>query len=1009
MKDHIFLNWIIPAFIIISLTSLSSAEVSGCKFPSKLPHGKVIYENEADRKLHDVAPENYILRFRCHKGYQLAGSKTLFCARREWTDAFPQCVQIYCRNPSPIPNGNFKVITGSNKRAVIGSVVNYSCLKGFELVNETANSLKCALNDTSAIWVGELPGCKETDVCPDPGVSPNGRREGNCCFKGDVLKFTCDDGYETVGRQEIECLAGGTWSAPRARCKPPETVCPDPPDLTDGVIESDKTSDFFLPGDDAMINCKEGYSVRDGSDQLYCQDDGLWDDVFGSCGEVECPYPGIPTNGSIPQLKDSDLKTFPFGFDLSYKCDEGFRLHGTSWNSCNKGTWTFETPKCEVIKCYDPGTPDKGWRQGNNFDVGSRVSFTCFTGYALLGSVERYCLKNGQWSGELTICDSNSTHCPHPGTPINAIKTGNSYDEGDAITYKCNSGFFLLGSSTRVCQPNGSWTGEQPKCLGPNDFDNRVDVSDRLKLIVQDKVELQEHELEVYRDSLLKLTTQTNFSSIEELEMAVTRTRILDLNFPGRIILYFIFDSSGSVGEENFRISIDFAKALVRKVRVTQNGARAGALTFSSEAIVQFMPVEFSTTEDVIKALDDMEYKKGGTATTAALEKLLTDVMPMTKAWLGPKTKSVIFILTDGKANMGGDPQLKAKELKEVGAEIYCIGITGSLMKDTLYKVASEPHDEHVFILNDYNTMSYLIQAVINGTIDYSECGLGLEKVSERHGRQKREARGRILGGKKAVEPWPWMAALFIVDPARGPMSAELKCGGSVLGRQWILTAAHCLVDKQNGNKVRDIETVIVKLGLTNVKNETNLLEFEPEEFIIHDKYDPETLDYDIALIKVNRLIDFSAFIRPICLPPEELPDDTRLYKSGENAFAIGWGYDKKKAAKEVLRQKSVEHLKELRLPIQSDDRCRSSLEKTIFVFTDHMFCAGSGAGEVDTCQGDSGGPIMQSQLNEEGNVYWVQTGIVSWGIGCGQVNTYGFYTHVQRLRNWILEKTNVN
>ncbi|GIX97354.1 hypothetical protein CEXT_284041, partial [Caerostris extrusa] len=55
-----------------------------------------------------------------------------------------------------------------------------------------------------------------------------------------------------------------------------------------------------------------------------------------------------------------------------------------------------------------------------------------------------------------------------------------------------------------------------------------------------------------------------------------------------------------------------------------------------------------------------------------------------------------------------------------------------------------------------------------------------------------------------------------------------------------------------------------------------------------------------------------------------------------------------------------------------------------------------------DTCQGDSGGPLMQSQLNDDGYIYWTQVGIVSWGIGCGLPNTYGYYTHVQRLVEWI-------
>ena len=37
-------------------------------------------------------------------------------------------------------------------------------------------------------------------------------------------------------------------------------------------------------------------------------------------------------------------------------------------------------------------------------------------------------------------------------------------DIGGRATYTCNSGFSLVGSSTRTCLSNGSWSGSQPIC-----------------------------------------------------------------------------------------------------------------------------------------------------------------------------------------------------------------------------------------------------------------------------------------------------------------------------------------------------------------------------------------------------------------------------------------------------------------------------------------------------------------------------------------------------------------
>lgn len=71
---------------------------------------------------------------------------------------------------------------------------------------------------------------------------------------------------------------------------------------------------------------------------------------------------------------------------------------------------------------------------------------------------------------------------------------------------------------------------------------------------------------------------------------------------------------------------------------------------------------------------------------------------------------------------MGGSPEREAELLKKAGVEIYSIGITGSIEKESLYKIASTTKDsngEHpnVFILQNYATMSWLIQEITNGTI----------------------------------------------------------------------------------------------------------------------------------------------------------------------------------------------------------------------------------------------------------------------------------------------------
>merc|ERR1712141_824303 len=61
-----------------------------------------------------------------------------------------------------------------------------------------------------------------------------------------------------------------------------------------------------------------------------------------------------------------------------------------------------------------------------------------------------------------------------------------------------------------------------------------------------------------------------------------------------------------------------------------------------------------------------------------------------------------------------------------------------------------------------------------------------------------------------------------------------------------------------------------------------------------------------------------------------------------------------------------------------------------------------SGRDQVnDACQGDSGGPL-QCDLQGKNFVELVQTGITSWGTGCGKQDTPGIYTRVSGITNWL-------
>ena len=59
-----------------------------------------------------------------------------------------------------------------------------------------------------------------------------------------------------------------------------------------------------------------------------------------------------------------------------------------------------------VGKCYNPGSPYNGWKDGNDFFEGKDVTFRCSQGYDLIGLQSIRCLQTGQWSGSVPQCKS---------------------------------------------------------------------------------------------------------------------------------------------------------------------------------------------------------------------------------------------------------------------------------------------------------------------------------------------------------------------------------------------------------------------------------------------------------------------------------------------------------------------------------------------------------------------------------------------------------------------------
>uniref|UniRef100_A0A8W7Q0B9 Peptidase S1 domain-containing protein n=1 Tax=Anopheles coluzzii TaxID=1518534 RepID=A0A8W7Q0B9_ANOCL len=240
----------------------------------------------------------------------------------------------------------------------------------------------------------------------------------------------------------------------------------------------------------------------------------------------------------------------------------------------------------------------------------------------------------------------------------------------------------------------------------------------------------------------------------------------------------------------------------------------------------------------------------------------------------------------------------------------------------------------------------------------------------------------RIIGGRTAnFAEYPWQAHIRI---------AEYQCGGVLVSRRFVATAAHCIQQAR-------LKDILIYLGELDTQNSGKIVEPLPAEKhrvemkIVHPKFifrmtQPDR--YDLALLKLTRPAGYKSHILPICLPmrPLELV--------GRKGIIAGWG-----KTNANMGQTGTNILRTAAVPIISTKEClrwHSSKNINVELFNE-MFCAGHSDGHQDACLGDSGGPLI---INDRGR--YTLIGITSAGFGCGVDHQPGIYHNVQKTIKWI-------
>ncbi|KFM61862.1 Serine proteinase stubble, partial [Stegodyphus mimosarum] len=183
---------------------------------------------------------------------------------------------------------------------------------------------------------------------------------------------------------------------------------------------------------------------------------------------------------------------------------------------------------------------------------------------------------------------------------------------------------------------------------------------------------------------------------------------------------------------------------------------------------------------------------------------------------------------------------------------------------------------------------------------------------------------------------YPWQIA--VLKKVEGEKNLYL-CGGALVSPQWVATVAHCV-------KNEEIAWLLIRLGEWDVNRKDEIYPYIEEDvtaLLIHPEFDEETLENDLALLRIRTPVDPKIpHISPVCLPSYGQAFE------GQRCWVSGWGKDFFGPQGEYQNV-----LKEVDVPILNYGVCNNELRSTklgpAYILHPSFLCAGGEEGK-DAC-----------------------------------------------------------
>ncbi|XP_026078962.1 integrin alpha-X-like isoform X2 [Carassius auratus] len=180
----------------------------------------------------------------------------------------------------------------------------------------------------------------------------------------------------------------------------------------------------------------------------------------------------------------------------------------------------------------------------------------------------------------------------------------------------------------------------------------------------------------------------------------------------GQIDIAFLLDGSGSVGPYNFYIMKTFVINVIK--RFIERDGQFAIAQYSRYCTIHYNFIDLKTEDNSWESkVTGIEYLTGTTYTAAAIQKLVDELFT-SAGGARPSAKKILLVITDGESHDRNSLKSVTSQADAKNIVRFAIGVGNAFNKysarEELNTIASDPDDDHVFKVTDFNALNNILQ-----------------------------------------------------------------------------------------------------------------------------------------------------------------------------------------------------------------------------------------------------------------------------------------------------------